>query len=68
MSDLQVMSHSRLHDLFEGVVDSSPNPAVDIDALHSKLDRLLRKVLVLQENRGNKFKFRRLCGCFKQTK
>lgn len=59
MSDLQVMSHSRLHDLFEGVVDSSPHPAVDIDALHSKLDRLLRKVLVLQENRGNKFKFRR---------
>lgn len=59
MSDLQVMSHSRLHDLFEGVIDSSPRPAVDIDALHSKLDRLLRKVLVLQENRGNEFTFRR---------
>lgn len=53
MSDLQMMSHSRLHDLFEGVIDPSPHPAVDIDALHSKPDRLLRKVLILQDNRGN---------------
>lgn len=59
MSDLQVMSHSRLHDLFEGVIDPSPHPAVDIDALHSKPDRLLCKVLVLQENRENKVKFRK---------
>lgn len=59
MSDLQVMSHTRLQDLFEGVIDPSPHPAVDVDALHSKPDRLLRKVLVLQENRGNEMKFRR---------
>lgn len=64
MSDLQVMSHSRLHDLFEGVIDPSPHPAVDIDALHSKPDRLLCKVLVLQENRGEVQK----TSCFKKTK
>lgn len=42
------MPHARLHDLFEGVIDPPPHPAVDVDALHSKLDRLLCEVLALQ--------------------
>lgn len=48
VSDLKVMSHSRFHDLLEGVVDPPPHPAVDVDALHSEPDRLLCEILVLR--------------------
>lgn len=55
-----MVSHSRLHDLFEGIVDSSPHPAVDINALHPKPDGLLCEVLVLQEEKGDiKVKWKR---------
>lgn len=61
MSDLQVMSHSRLHDLLEGVVDPPPHPAVDVDALHSKLDRLLCEVLVLQRSEKEREEVQKVC-------
>lgn len=48
-----MMSDSRLEDLFEGIVDSSPCPAVDVNALHSKPDLLLCEVVVLQEKKGH---------------
>lgn len=60
------MSHSRLHDLFEGVVDPPPHPAVDVDALHSKLDRLLCEVLVLQGSKREREEVRACC-CLKKT-
>lgn len=44
-----MVSDSGLHDLFEGIVDSSPHPAVDVNALHSKPDPLLCEVVVLQK-------------------
>lgn len=47
-----MVPHSGLHDLFEGIVDSSPHPAVDVNALHSKPDGLLCEVLILQGNKG----------------
>lgn len=53
-----MVSDSGLQDLFEGIVDSSPHPAVDVDALHSKPDLLLGEVLVLHEKKkaNNKVK------------
>lgn len=44
-----MVSDSGLHDLFEGVVDSSPHPAVDVNALHPEPDPLLCEVLALQK-------------------
>ena len=46
-----MVSDSGLQDLFESIIDSSPHPAVDINALHSKPDLLLCEVLVLQEKK-----------------
>lgn len=43
-----MVSNSGLHDLFEGIVDSPPHPAVDVNTLHSKADGLLCEVLVLE--------------------
>lgn len=61
MSDLQVMSHSRLHDLLEGVVDPPPHPAVDVDALHSKLDRLLCEVFILPGSERAREEVQKVC-------
>ena len=55
-----MVSHSRLHDLFKGIVDPSPNPAVDINTLHSKSDSFLREVFVLQEKKGDMAKLKQL--------
>lgn len=46
-----MVSDSRLQDLFEGIVDSSPHPAVDVNALYSEPDPLVREVLILQETK-----------------
>lgn len=43
---------SGLQDLFKGVVDPSPHPAVNVDALQSKPDLLLCEVLVLEDQRS----------------
>lgn len=61
------MSHSRLHDLFEGVVDPPPHPAADVDALHPKLDRLLCEVLVLQGSEREGEEVQKVCRCFKES-
>lgn len=42
-----MVSNSRFHDLFEGIIDSSSHPAVDVNALHAKPDLLLCEVLIL---------------------
>lgn len=44
-----MVSDSGLHDLFEGIVDSPPHKAVDVNVLYSKPDLLHGEVLALQE-------------------
>ena len=51
-----MVSDTGLQDLFKGVVDSSPHPAVDVNALHSKPDLLHCKVLVLQQKKRERDK------------
>lgn len=51
LSDLQMVPDTRLEDLFESIIDSSPHPAVDVHALHTKTDLLFREVLVLKETK-----------------
>lgn len=54
-----MVSDSRLEDLFEGVVDPSPHPAVNVNVLHSKPDFLFCEVLILEkEMRSEKLR----CG------
>jgi len=47
-----MVSDSGLQDLFEGIIDSPSHPAVDVNALDSKLDLLIGEVLVLQAKKG----------------